>query len=131
MMAWNVFLGGVPLARARRIAREIRERDGGFPGLRALALALPGRGRIQISMNLEDLAATSPLEVLRRIEDLAAEAGGRAEETEVIGMVPDELLLRAAADRLRLANAEPQRLLWRRLADHIAQRGDVSPQRDE
>ncbi len=120
LLAWNVFLADVPVAVARRIARTIRERDGGFRGLRALGLELPRRRAVQISMNLEDLGATSPLAVFRRIEALAAEHGGRVVETEVIGMVPDGLLLPAAAERLALPESAAARLLSRRLVDHLA-----------
>lgn len=122
MLAWNVYLEGVSLKGARRIARQVRERDGGFPGLRALALELPTRKRLQISMNLEELGTTSPLEILRRIEELARHEGGSAGEVEVIGMIPDELLLTAAANRLRLSDAPMGRLLSRRLAEHLASR---------
>jgi glutamate formiminotransferase len=61
LLAWNVFLAGVDLAAAREIARKMREREGGFRGLRALGLHLPHQDRVQISMNLEDPVGTSPL----------------------------------------------------------------------
>lgn len=120
LLAWNVFLAGLSLADAAEIAAQIRERGGGFRGLRALALRLPRRGALQISMNLEDLTATSPMAVYRRIEALAAERGGRIVETEVIGLVPDGLVLPAAADRLRLEPSAADRLLSRRLVAHLA-----------
>ena len=46
------------VAVARRIAREIREQDGGLPGVRALGLMLASVGRPQVSMNLVDLDRT-------------------------------------------------------------------------
>lgn len=120
LLAWNVFLTGVSLPEAAAIAARIRERGGGFRGLRALALRLPRRGALQISMNLEDLTATSPMAVYERIEALAAERGGRIVETEVIGLVPDGLVLPAAADRLRLEPSAAERLLSQRLVAHLA-----------
>ena len=120
LLAWNVYVGGVTFDDAAAIAAQIRERGGGFRGLRALALQLPRRDRLQISMNLEDLEATSPMEVFRRIEALVAERGGSVLETEVVGLLPDELVLSAAADRLRLTGATTRRLLSRRLAEHLA-----------
>lgn len=124
LLAWNVFVDGVSHEEAKSIAATIRETGGGFPGLRALALELPERGETQISMNLEDIEAVSPMRVFERIETLVAECGGQVTETEVIGMLPDELVLSAAADRLRLADAQPSRLLSRRLAEHLATRKD-------
>jgi glutamate formiminotransferase/glutamate formiminotransferase/formiminotetrahydrofolate cyclodeaminase len=120
LLAWNVFLADVSLQDAAEIASRIRERGGGFRGLRALALRLPRRGALQISMNLEDLTATSPMAVYQQIELLAAERGGRIVETEVIGLVPDGLVLPAAADRLRLEPSASERLLSQRLVAHLA-----------
>jgi len=130
LLAWNVYLQGITLPDAREIARRIRERDGGFPALRALALELPQTGRVQISMNLERLQATSPLDVLRLIETLAAEHGAEVVETEVIGMLPDELLLQAAADRLRLRDATLERVLSRRLIRHLERAAFTGPENE-
>jgi hypothetical protein len=41
---------------------------------------------------------------------------------EVIGMVPDELVLSAADERLRTAGLTTRKLLSRRLAEHLAER---------
>ncbi|HUF13139.1 MAG TPA: glutamate formimidoyltransferase [Longimicrobiales bacterium] len=119
LLAWNVYLYGLELAHAKAIAAAIREAGGGFRGLRALAFRLPRRDAVQISMNIEDLSAVRPVEVYRRIEELAREHGGRAGETEVIGMMPDELVLSGAADRMQLIEADSGRLLSRRLARHL------------
>lgn len=123
LLAWNVLLGGITLEAARPIARAVRERNGGFPGVRALALALPERG-VQISMNLEDTDAVSPLAVYDRIAELAEEAGGHVLETEVIGLVPDRLVADAAADRLHLRPETTGRLLSARLVDYLARTAD-------
>ena len=45
LIAFNVNLAGDDLEAAREIARVVRERDGGFPGVRALGLDLPRAGR--------------------------------------------------------------------------------------
>ena len=41
LIAFNVNLAGATVEVAREIARVVRERDGGFPGVRALGLDLP------------------------------------------------------------------------------------------
>ncbi len=120
LLAWNVFVEGVGEGVAREIARSLREVGGGFPGVRALALPLESSGRLQISMNLERVEGRDPWAVFRALEDRVEEAGGRVVETEVIGMIPDALVLPAAADRLRLYGATPSRLLSRRIAEHRA-----------
>jgi glutamate formiminotransferase len=115
LLAWNVYVTGISDVAAAAIARQIRESSGGMPGVRALALRLPSTGRIQISMNLESLSTTPPMAVFSAIEERVRTAGGAVEETEIIGMIPDHLLLGAAADRLRLSDATMDRLLSRRL----------------
>lgn len=119
LLAWNVVVTGLSLPRAAGIAARLRERGGGLPGVRALALNLDSRGALQISMNIENLVAASPMAVLRRLETLVAGEGGRIRETEVIGMIPDELALEAAADRLRMSAAGLDRLLTRRVLRHL------------
>ena len=122
LLAWNVNVDGVTRAQAALIARGIRETNGGFHGLRALALELPSRGLVQISMNLEDVAATPPMVVMRRIEEMLVPMGGRVVETEVIGMMPDELVLGAAAERLRLTAPDAHRLLTKGVATYLQTR---------
>jgi glutamate formiminotransferase len=111
LLAWNVFVRGLDDAAARAIARSVRETHGGFTGVRAIALRLASRDRLQISMNLENVTVTAPMDVFARIETLVAEQGGAVTETEIIGMLPDELVWGAAAERLKLAPATRDRLL--------------------
>jgi glutamate formiminotransferase len=122
LLAWNVFVEGIDLEGAREVARAIRERDGGFPGLRALGLRLPSTGRIQISMNLENPRLTPPLDVLAAIERATAQRGGRVVETEVIGMAPDTLVHPATVNRLVLPDLGPARVLSRRVAQFVSGR---------
>jgi glutamate formiminotransferase len=122
LLAWNVYVEGVSLADVRHVAAELRERSGGFPGLRALAFELASRGERQISMNLEDLDRVSPFDVFRAIEERVAALGGAVSGTEVVGMVPDGLVLRAAEDRLRLLGSNASRMLSARVAEHVCAR---------
>lgn len=125
LLAWNVYVSGVDDIAAAAIAQQIRESGGGFPGLRALALRLPSTGRVQISMNLENMSVTSPMDVFVAIEERVRNAGGVVDETEIIGMLPDELVLGAAAERLSLSPGATSRLLSRRLAAVMA--GEPEP----
>lgn len=122
LLAWNAFVTGLSLEDARAIAGKIRERGGGFRGLRALGLYLPEQDRVQISMNLEDPNATSPWDVLAAIDREVSEKGGRVVETEVIGMMPDTLVHPPAVNRLILPDLGPARVLSRRVAEHVRKR---------
>ncbi len=123
LLAWNVWIRGVPLDRLRPVAARLRERGGGFPGLRAMAVALPRQGGVQLSMNLEDVEGRAPMEVFDAVEEAVRLAGGEITGTEVIGMIPEALVLGAAGDRLRLFEPTPERLLPVGVARHLAARG--------
>ena len=131
LLAWNLYLEGVDLEAARALARELREgrgtsrSAGGFAALRVLAFRLESQDRLQLSMNLEDMDRTSPFDVYRYVERRLEASGGRITETEVVGMIPDALVLPAAADRLRVLDCPPARLLSPRLARHVAERAAV------
>ncbi len=56
LIAYNVNLVSDDLELARRIAREVRERDGGLPKVKAIGLAL--EQGVQVSMNLTDYRVT-------------------------------------------------------------------------
>lgn len=128
LLAWNVYIDGLSLEQARAVAAELRESGGGLKGLRALALYLPSRRTVQISMNLEDLSTTSPADAFIQLERRVAELGGCVSGTEVIGLLPDAMVLSAAERYYRLQPGTIDRLLSRRLADHLA--ANVSTSRD-
>lgn len=123
LLAWNLLVDGVSFESLAVVARELRESSGGLPGVRALALRLPESETLQLSMNLEDTERRDPEEVFAAAEAGVDSLGGRIVATEVIGMIPDALVLRTAARRLRLLDAHPGRLLSTRLAGHLARRG--------
>ena len=123
LLAWNVFVEGMSLEALKAIAVGLRESGGGFRHLRVLGLELPESGRLQISMNLEDPEATSPYDVFEAIEERVEAGGGQVIETEVIGMIPDPLVLPAAADRFRLLHPGESRLLSRRVSEYVSTRG--------
>jgi len=128
LLAWNVFVEGIDVTEARRIASLIRERDGGFAGLRSLGLRLEGQDRVQISMNLEDPEGTPPLVVFEKIESEVRSQGGSITETEVIGMMPDALVLPATVGRLKLPDLGLARVLSHRVAAYVSARSGGPPE---
>ena len=122
LLAWNVEVDGLSEEQVRRLAVSLRERGGGFVGLRALGLRLPSKGRFQVSMNLEDVKSRKPFCVFEEIEDRVRSAGGSVVSTEVIGPLPDGLVFQAGADRLKLLDPDPSRILSSRLTAHVVRR---------
>lgn len=124
LLAWNVWVSNLSTAAARAVAREIREASGGMRGVRALALELPSRHALQIAMNLEDVEHASPADVFRRVRALVESKGGDVAKTEVIGMIPDQLVHSISAEELKLENPAAERMLRNRLAQYLATRQD-------
>ncbi len=122
LLAWNVEVVGVDADGVREIARSLRESNGGFPGVKALGLVLPEQGRVQVSMNLEDMDRTNPFTLFRAVEERVRAQGGEVAGTEVVGMIPDDLVLPSASDRLHLLAPDADRLLSGRLLRHLQTR---------
>jgi glutamate formiminotransferase len=117
LIAFNVDLRGASLEDARTIASVIRERDGGFPGVRALGLQLPSSGRVQVSMNVEDWEASALHEILARIEAEAAALGAGVERAELVGLMPAGAAAAAAGAALRIEGFDASRLIETRLLE--------------
>jgi glutamate formiminotransferase len=117
LIAFNVDLRGATLDAARTIASAIRERDGGFPGVRALGLELPSSGRVQVSMNVEDWEAAALHEIVARIESEAAALGAAVERAELVGLMPAGAAAAAAGAALRIEGFDASRLIETRLLE--------------
>jgi glutamate formiminotransferase len=115
LIALNVDLRGASAEDARAIASVIRERDGGFPGVRALGLDLPEAGRVQVSMNVEDWEAAALHEIVARIETEAAARGVEVAGSELVGLMPAGAAASAAGALLRIEGFDATRLLELRL----------------
>jgi glutamate formiminotransferase / 5-formyltetrahydrofolate cyclo-ligase len=83
LIAFNVDLESEDVELAKRIASRLRESGGGPPGVRAIGLYLPARGRAQVSFNVHD-HADAPLKML--VEEVSREAP--IAEAELVGLAP-------------------------------------------
>ena len=117
LIAFNVDLRGATVDDARAIASVVRERDGGFPGVRALGLDLPAAGRVQVSMNVEDWEAAALHEIVARIEAEAKLRGAEVTGSELVGLMPAGAAAAAAGALLRIDGFDATRLLELRLLD--------------
>jgi glutamate formiminotransferase / 5-formyltetrahydrofolate cyclo-ligase len=106
LVAINVLLVTRDVAVARRIAREIREQDGGLPGVRALGLMLESQGRPQVSMNLVDLDRTGIEDACLDVRELARRERTDVASVEVVGLVPRRDLDRCSDEFLTWANID-------------------------
>ena len=116
LIALNVNLRG-ELASAREIASVVRERDGGFPGVRALGFELPRAGLVQVSMNVEDWEAAGLYELIATIEREAATRGVEVVGAELVGLMPGGAAAAAAGAALRIDGFDASRVLELRLLE--------------
>jgi glutamate formiminotransferase/glutamate formiminotransferase/formiminotetrahydrofolate cyclodeaminase len=116
LIAFNVNLRG-ELESAREIASAIRERDGGFPGVRALGLELPRVGLVQVSMNVEDWEAAALHDLVAAIESEAAARGAEVVGSELVGLMPGGAAAAAAGAALRIDGFDASRVLELRLLE--------------
>jgi len=120
LVAINLLLVTRDVAVARQIARDVRERDGGLRGVRALGFLLESERRPQVSLNLVELDRTGIEEACLAVRELARRAGTDVASVELVGLAPrasldrcsDEFLAwaeidRSAAIEARLEAADP------------------------
>jgi glutamate formiminotransferase len=115
LIAFNVNLAGDDLEAAREVARAVRERDGGFPGVRALGLHLPEAGHVQVSLNIEDWRAAPLHEVVGAVEREAHARELRVTGSELVGLLPAGAAVAAAGSLLRVEGLDPSHVLELRL----------------
>jgi glutamate formiminotransferase len=113
--AFNASLDTQDVEVARAVAREVRERDGGLPAVRALGLEVGGRA--QVSMNLTDLGKTPIPVALEAVRSAAARRGAAVESTELVGLAPLQAILQTARHYLSLRELDAAHILEMRLRD--------------
>jgi glutamate formiminotransferase / 5-formyltetrahydrofolate cyclo-ligase len=122
LIAFNVDLRGATIETARAIATCVRERDGGFPGVRALGLELPRAGRVQVSMNVEDWESSALHQIVERVDQEARARGAEVAGAELVGLMPAGAAVAAAGAVLRIDGFDASRVLELRLLERDGHR---------
>jgi glutamate formiminotransferase len=117
LIAFNVNLRGATVEAARAIAALVRERDGGFPGVRALGLDLPKAGLVQVSMNVTDWEAAALHTIVATIVAEAEARGAEVAGSELVGLMPAGAAVEAAGNVLRIEGFDSRHVLELRLLD--------------
>jgi glutamate formiminotransferase len=113
LVAFNAYLDTEDVEVARAVARQVRERGGGLPGVKALGFGVGGQA--QVSMNLTDLEQTPIPVALEAVRSAAAEFGASVEATELVGLAPLEAILQTARYYLGLRELDTHHVLESRL----------------
>jgi glutamate formiminotransferase/formiminotetrahydrofolate cyclodeaminase len=120
LVAYNVNLRTDDVSVARRVARAVRGRDGGLRYLKALGFALPARGLTQVSMNLVRFEQTSLHHAYEAVRREAARWGVAVAGSEIVGLLPQAALDRAAEYFLQIENFTPDLVLENRIAQAVS-----------
>ncbi len=123
LVAYNAYLNTADVGVAKRIAHAIRARDGGLAEVKALGFEIKERNRAQVSMNMTDVRRTPLHRALGLIREEAARYGLTVEESEIVGLVPEDALLDAAEHHLQLNHFARSGILERRLGETVSPLG--------
>ena len=118
LIAYNVHLHQAEISAARAIARDIRASNGGLHGVKAIGVI--ANGRAQVSMNITDFRATPMHHVYKTVQHLAQRHGVLLEDSELIGLIPQEAYEPDSEWVRQITGFDPERkVLERRLNSPI------------
>jgi glutamate formiminotransferase/glutamate formiminotransferase/formiminotetrahydrofolate cyclodeaminase len=102
LIAFNVNFSSTDLQAAQAVAKAVRHSNGGLPCLKAIGVALPSRGMVQVAMNLTDYRSTSIYAAFEAVKNEAAKRGLTVAGSELIGLIPQAALDQTAQAAVRL-----------------------------
>ncbi len=119
LIAYNVNLDTNDLSIAKKIAKKIRFKDGGFPYVKALGFTLEDKGIVQVSMNLTNYKETNVHVVFDAIKKEAKKYGVKVLESELIGLIPESALIAAAKHYLKITDFKNSQILEQNLQEKL------------
>jgi len=114
LIAFNVYLTTEDLQVAKKIAKAVRFSSGGLRYVKALGMVV--NGRAQVSMNITNYHLTPVARVVEMISNEAYRYGVGIDHSELVGLIPQQAMVDAAAWYLRLDGFSSDQNLENRLA---------------
>jgi len=111
LIAFNVELDTVDIDLARSIARNIREKEGGLPGVRAMGVTLASKGRTQVTINITRHKDASLKDVFDEVTKWAHEYQVPILCSELVGLVPQEAVFPEMQGYLKLPHFSERQIL--------------------
>jgi len=115
LIAYNINLNTTDLEIAKKIARAIRFRDGGFRYAKALGFEIREKGCVQVSINMTNYTGTPLFRVFEAVKREAARYGVTIRESEIVGLTPQQALTDSAVWYLQLDSFTNEQVLENRL----------------
>lgn len=111
LVAFNANLSTADMGRARAVARAVRESSGGLVNVQAKGVALEATGQAQVTMNLINHRKTPIHRALEAVQREAERHGATVTDTELVGLVPLDALLRSARWYLKLKGFKRRQII--------------------
>ena len=111
LVAFNINLDTNDEDIAHSIAKAIREKDGGLPGVRALGIFLESRGLCQVSVNITNYRETSLKVVYDEVNSWAKEYKVDVLESEIVGLIPASAAFKDMKEHLKLKSLDKRTIL--------------------
>ncbi len=111
LIAFNVNLDTDDLSAAKDIAKRIREKDGGLPGIRALGVPLHSKKKVQVTINVTHYKKTSLKTLMDRVKKECAAKNISILNSEIVGLVPKDATFPGMKEYLMLDDFDEGKIL--------------------
>jgi glutamate formiminotransferase/formiminotetrahydrofolate cyclodeaminase len=115
LIAFNVYLTTNDVSIAQKIARAVRNSNGGLRYVKAMGVLVEGRA--QVSMNLTHFRQTPIFRVVEMVRREAERYGVGIHHSELVGLTPEQALINSAIWYLQLDDFQPEQILEQRMLE--------------
>jgi glutamate formiminotransferase/formiminotetrahydrofolate cyclodeaminase len=122
LIAYNIELATGDLNVAKKIARQVRGKDGGLSAVKALGFELKDSGIVQVSMNMVNYKASQLFKAFELVRTLAQHYGVQVVGSEIVGLLPLDALTDAAEFYLQLKGFSRNQILETKLFESQSDR---------
>jgi len=119
LIAYNINLGTPDVSIAKKVAKAIRFKDGGYKYAKAMGFEIktgePAQTLGQVSINMTNYLGTPLFRVFETVRREAARYGVLIKNSEIVGMIPQKALVDTAVYYLQLDDFKEDQILEARL----------------
>jgi len=123
MAGFNVNLGTADLKIAKKIAKALHAKKGGFTNVKAMAAFIPEQNMTQIGMSINDFEKTPLYRVFETLKIECARYNVPIVGSEFCGMAPLKALIDIGGYYLKIDNLTPERVLEIAIQNVVEKRG--------
>jgi len=119
LVAFNINLATSDIQIANKIAKKIRNSNGGLRYVKAIGINLKEKDIVQVSMNMTDYTQTSLYQSFEMVKIEAKRYGVNISGSEIIGLLPAKALFDSAEYYLRLNDFKEEQVMENRLLEDL------------